>query len=281
MKLQLSCFIAALASIVFTVQGEALNDNTDQSTKTSTDKINAIPDLMQSAPAAALPLEGLTYCGPVAVSNSMVYLAHHGYPKLGLLGGSDTPERQGRLTRKLGSLMSAANGTSPRALTKGIASFVTSCDYTIQSLKYQGWEDTPEPYSTHILKPDINWIKAGFAENSAVWLMIGWYNYAAKKDEYASFAQHWVTLVGFGQDKTGKPDPNILIIHDPAPRSGAALSNDYVRLERISHGTLLDRKDKQASGWYKMSGDLKLKQGADFGILDGAVVLKLAKAINN
>ena len=86
----------------------------------SVDRLNATPDLMQSLPAAALPGEGLSYCGPVAVSNSLVWLSHHGFPKLGMLGGADTPSRQGRLARKLGEHMGSVAGTSPGALMSGI-----------------------------------------------------------------------------------------------------------------------------------------------------------------
>jgi len=55
----------------------------------SVDRLDSTPDLMQS-----LPGNGLMYCSPVAVSNSMVCLSHHDYPKLAL-SGADTPASQG------------------------------------------------------------------------------------------------------------------------------------------------------------------------------------------
>ncbi|MBX9724083.1 MAG: hypothetical protein K2X81_21935, partial [Candidatus Obscuribacterales bacterium] len=45
----------------------------------SVDRIITTPDLMQTLPAADLPYDGTAYCGPVAVSNSMVWLTHQGY----------------------------------------------------------------------------------------------------------------------------------------------------------------------------------------------------------
>lgn len=244
----------------------------------SADRMESTPDLMQSLPEAGLPGGGLTFCGPVAVSNSLVWLSHHGYPRLGLLGGADTPATQGRLARKLGDCMGTATGTTPTTLMNGLSMFVFTQGYRVDSLKYQGWEDHPYQFSTGVKIPNLNWIKAGLKGPSAVWLMIGWYNYYKNKDEYDTFDQHWVTLVGYGQDRQGRKDPDILIIHDPAPRSGPVKSHDYVKLERIGHGKFSSgsgRANPSAVGWYKMSGDLKIKKGANCGILDGAVVLRL------
>ncbi len=255
-----------------------------QSDLISVDRVNTTPDLMQSIPVATLPYDGQAYCGPVAVSNSFVWLAHHGYPKLGLLGGADTPATQGRMARFLGCSMKTSNGTTAQHLIEGAEQFVTDKGYKIEYLKYQGWEFHDDRYSTgrESQSPDLNWIKSGLDGPSGVWLTIGFYNYVSQVDEFVPFSQHWVTLVGFGQDKNGKKDPNILIIHDPATRSGEATSHDYVRLERISHGNFSqvpDRINLQAKGWYKMTGDLKMKKGANCAILDGAVIMKLKKGI--
>lgn len=273
----LTLFQLALATLgtASSISAEVLSDKS-----VDNGRLETTPDLMQSTPAAALPEGGLSYCGPVAVSNSFVWLAHNGYPKLGLLGGADSVPRQGRLARKLGEYMSSGNGTSPSAFLVGLSRFVLDRGYSIESLKYEGWEDHPNEFSKGVLKPNLNWIKTGLDRNAAVWLMIGWYNYSKKQDEYTPCAQHWVTVVGFGQDKQGKKDPNILIVHDPAPRSGPIKSHDYVKMELIKHGTFTDgcgRKELSAVGWYKMSGDLKIKKGAEYGVLDGAVVLRLNK----
>ena len=99
-----------------------------------------------------------------------------------------------------------------------------------------------------------------------------------RTDNYQRFAAHWVTVVGYGRDQDGNLNPDILIVHDPAPRSGPNLSHDYVTIERIANGTLERWKNGpkiDAAGFYKLGGGLKIKEGADFGILDGAVVLRM------
>ena len=37
---------------------------------------------------------------------------------------------------------------------------------------------------------------------------------------YRKIGTHWATFVGYGQDESGRNDPNVLIVHDPAPRAG-------------------------------------------------------------
>lgn len=244
----------------------------------SLERLESTPDLMQSLPEAALPDDGQTYCGPVAVANSMVWLSYHGYPRLSMLGGADTPSTQGRLARKLGDYMGSGNGTNPTGFLKGLERYVKEHGYAIASLQYEGWEEHPTEYSRSVIKPDPDWIRTGLNDNSCAWLMIGWYQYRCKLDLYSPYDQHWVTLVGFGKNKYGKEDPNILVIHDPAPRSGRATSHDYVHLERINHGRFSinsGRKNLTANGWYKLTGDLKIKKGADCGIIDGAVIMRM------
>jgi len=47
-----------------------------------TEKINSIPDMTQTDPAAKLPNGGRSHCGPVAVSNSLMWLAGNGFENL-------------------------------------------------------------------------------------------------------------------------------------------------------------------------------------------------------
>jgi hypothetical protein len=163
----------------------------------STDKIGDTPDLMQSLPAAALPDRGIAHCGPVAVSNSLAWLARQ-------------------------------------------------------------------------------WIRNGLSGSAAVWLKIGWYRQVA--GEWRKFAGHWVTLVGYGVDERGRPAPDVFIVHDPAPRSGERLSNDHVKLLPLESGTLRSlsgRRTISSTGFFRLGGGLKIKDGADLGVLDAAVVLQM------
>ena len=245
----------------------------------STGRLDSTPDMMQSLPEAKLPLHGYTYCGPVAVSNSIIWLSKNGYPALAP-AHSEKPSVQGVLTLQLARYFrtTGGNGTSPTMLLNGIDKYVRDKGYKIKSLQYEGWERHPRAFSNGVTVPEIRWIEQGLIGKSAVWLMIGWYRYSPASGTYSPFAQHWVSVVGCGQDRAGKPNPDVLIIHDPAPRNGASVSHDYVTVQRIQKGVFArhsGRQIKSAIGWYKLGGDLKVKKGADCGILDGAVVMKL------
>ena len=89
-------------------------------------------------------------------------------------------------------------------------------------------------------------------------------------------------MVGYGRDRLGNADPQILIIHDSSDRSGTTFSNQYVRLEKLESGRLIKMPEtdiqgypRNAKGLYKLVGEMKIKQGADVGIMQGAIVLDL------
>jgi len=244
------------------------------------DKVRDTPDLMQSLPAAGLPDGGVAHCGPVAVSNSLVWLARHGYPRLAPAADL-TPVNQGALARLLGerSYMHTTyqDGTSVDGVLYGVARYLTDHAQRFEYLGYQGWDTSSSPYDTGIKVPDLAWIKSGLRGKSAVWLKIGWYRQTAPS-EWQKFAGHWVTLVGHGVDERGHAAADMLIVHDPAPRSGERLSSDYVQVIPLEAGTLRSSSGSRSiatTGFFRLAGGLKIKDGADFGALDAAVVLKL------
>jgi hypothetical protein len=129
-------------------------------------------------------------------------------------------------------------------------------------------------------------IKRGIIGDSAVWLFVGFYQYDDQGDAYQIISHHYVTLVGYGLDEHGNKDPNVLIVHDPAPRSGPGISHDRVRIERIDSGRMtVDPKAPyafaypelpiDAAGYYKLGGELKYNPEADVAILDGVIILQM------
>src|SRR5947209_6039965 len=71
-----------------------------------TEKVAGTPHFYQGDLLAGFPGDGRNYCCPVAVSDSFVYLASHGFPKLlpaGVAGAADPAEAQIALIRKLAS----------------------------------------------------------------------------------------------------------------------------------------------------------------------------------
>jgi hypothetical protein len=247
----------------------------------SIDKVTAIPDLMQSHVEAGLPDGGKVYCGPVAVSNSLVWLSKNGFEKL-VASSVDDPRSQGALALLISSppymRTTLLSGTDTQKFISGIEKYVQAAGLPFQ-LAYQGWEEAPSKYSRGSDLPQLDFIKSGVLGPSAAWLKIGWYRYdVVRRDVYRRFAAHWVTVVGYGKNEKGIDDPNVLIVHDPAPRSGVLASHDYVEVSLLERGTLelwRDGPRRAAAGFYKLAGGLKIKEGADLGILDGAVVLNM------
>lgn len=80
---------------------------------------------------------------------------------------------------------------------------------------------------------------------------------------------HHVTVVGIKGEK--------IIIHDSAIRSGLKLKNEHCYFKKINSGTLSgwqNYKERSASEYSILEG-IKVKEGADFGIVDGAAVFKI------
>ncbi len=271
--------LSAILSATLSNSALATTSGDGESSQTyDVSRIESTPDFLQSDPSANLPAGGLTACGPVAASNALIWLARNGFPNLA--EDHNSVAGQARLTEALSKQMkiTITQGTSVTHLTNGLSDFLHSKGYKFKSIKYQGWEEHPREFSTGVEKPSIEFIKKAFDTKSCILMMIGWYKHSKDNDHYRSFAQHWVTIVGYGKNKEGKPDPDMLIIHDSAPRSGATLSHDYVKVEPMAHGSFLKnsgRKTLSAKGWYRLTGGLHIKDGADCGIIDGIVVMSL------
>jgi len=272
--------IIAVAGSFFARRAGAKRPASRQYPGIYTEKVDSVPDMTQTDPAAKLPNGGRSHCGPVAVSNSLMWLAGNGFENL-----SPNLQEPGKahfeIARSLGSKKymntNLETGTGAGGVLEGLARYIDDKGYEYSYLKFQGWRKHPERFGLGEPIPDLNWLKSGIEGNSAVSLNIGWYEYNPSTNEYARIGGHWVTLVGYGVDEKGKADPAILIIHDPAPRGGKN-PHDYVRMELIDAGRLTGRQSglpRSAKGYYKMTGGMHVKKTADFGILDCAVVLKM------
>lgn len=244
------------------------------------DKINSIPDLTQTDPKARFPHGGIHYCGPTAVSNSLMWLAQNGYDKL-MPPSAGRNESQAEMAMLLASEKymntTLEHGTSPTDILIGISRYLRDCGYRYKELEYQGWRRHPRKFTTGIAVPQLDWIKKSLIGPSAVWLNVGWYEHSSEENSYSRIGGHWVTLAGFGVDANGREDPSILIIHDPSPQRGKPYANEYVRVERIdTEGMIISgEKSTQAKGFFKLTDGLRKKRSADCAILDGAISLRM------
>ncbi len=249
--------------------------------KPFTDWIYSIPDMTQTDPKACFPYGGVHYCGPCAISNSLIWLGENGYGKLLPEKEGDRLHVQAELTNVIASKKymdtTLESGTSPWGILQGVSRYLHDCGYEYSELSYEGWRAVPSQFNTGLKRPQLDWIEAGLKENSAVWLNIGWYMYSPETREYTRVGGHWVTLAGFGVDKNGKEDSSILIIHDPGSRSGYKFSNDFAKVVRIGSGRLVGGagKSHDAAGFFKLTGGMKIHPDLDAAILDGAIRLIL------
>jgi len=219
--------------------------------------INEIPDFTQSRITGWQYGHGSELCAPVAVSNSLLWLANmrSGQAELAKLLAS---------SRYMNT--DVWRGTRTTDILTGVDTIAMDLFGGYTGLEYQGWKKHPVQYSTGVEVPDIHWIRAGVEKDTAVWLNVGWYRYDRRKNSYNRVGGHWVTLAGY--------DANILIIHDPAPRAGHGFANEHVHTSPIEDGTMSDRATgfyRPARGYLLLGEGMHIKSIADVAIVDGAI----------
>jgi len=257
--------------------------STRQSDEAYLEKLDSVPDLTQTDPNGKLPGGGIFYCAPVAISNSLVWLADNGFDNL-MPDIADRTLAQFEMARQLGTRRymntSLETGSNTQEVLRGVYRYLIDKGYKNFWIEYQGWCRHPRLFGTRVDIPEVSWIKQGLKGDSVVWLNAGWYRYIPSKKYYYRFGEHWLTLVGYGVDKMGNKNPDILIVHDPAPRAGKKASHTYIKLQRLNSGQLVGTQDglpRLAKGYYLLAGDMRINRRADFAILDGAVVLRMKK----
>lgn len=221
--------------------------------------INEIPDFTQTDIKGEGAGNGQQYCGPVSVSNSIIWL-------------NDNSGNQSKLIHTLASgpymNTSLKDGTGTSGLLRGVDKIAIELFGGYQTLEYEGWRKHPKRYSAGVKVPCDERIKSAITKKSAAWINIGWYTYNQSLDEYRRIGGHWVTLAGY---KNGQ-----LIIHDPAPRAGQSFSNEFVEYSLLTSGTLVGKKwglPCSARGFISLNKGMHKKEGADVAIIDGVVYI--------
>ena len=246
-------------------------------------KAATTPHFWQRDSRGGFENEGRDYCCPVAVSNSLAYLAHHGFPALLPEGGGVQPQID--LINLLASPdyfgTDPENGTPPGAVLTGVQKYVEKKGYSCARLEYEGWRKIGRnaPVAVKARHPGLDWLERGISgPNGAVWLNIGWYKQVGD-GEWKRTGGHWVTLVGYGATQAGTAmDPLLLLISNPATSKGDLedVSGDVVHLRQVEEGTLDTGKEstEDAAGMYQVSGPgLPISRNVDVAFLDAAIVL--------
>ena len=234
-----------------------------------------IPDLTQTDPKGGFAGGGRSFCGPVAVSNSLMAMFARD------LTWNDVTQYD--LVNELASRSfmntDAEKGTSVTQLMRGVDLYLKQRGEKDYYLKFQGWRRHEIRFRTGVNEPRLNWIKSCLTHGGAVWLNIGWYR-VEEDGVYKRVGGHWITAVGHGTNPFGDPDPSYLTVHDPAPRAGYDPNPDFVKTERLEGGRLVGTMrnlPRPAKNLYKLTGGMHVKRGMDFALLDGAVALMLKK----
>lgn len=237
-----------------------------------TSKVAITPDFCQTDPIFRdLPEGGANMCGPTAFANILFAMEKAG--ATGLVPEADTPEIQARaLLEELTSqyLKLTTHGIGPAAVAEGVYRFLNTRGYPCR-VEWRGWRRAGEFRSEEPLS--IPWICESVLGNSWAILNVGWYRYEPEADRYRRFGGHWVTLVGF---RTG-PDGPVLLVHDPARRSGPGKVTHDVRLSVLQSGTLASWPGYPAQpgkGMFRLEG-LVLNPHADCALLDGVIRIEV------
>jgi len=191
---------------------------------TCTDKVDETPRFYQMDARLGLKLAGEKFCFPTSVSDSMVYLAHHGFPNLFPIRAADPAKKQADLIEMLASndymATNTSGGSSPGQALYGIRRYVVECGYRCDRLEYAGRWRLPAAQHICDLGGEINldWIKAAVADpHGAAWLTISYFTREKPTDPWKHVSGHAVAVVGYGTDGVHE-EPNILLIDDPAAR---------------------------------------------------------------
>ncbi len=238
--------------------------------------IDQIPDLVQTDPAGNFARGGRSFCGPVSVSNSLVWLQ----------AGSTVPFTDRKEQYDVVNLLASTDymnadpveGVGAVKVIRGVKRFVEAdLSDSRFKLSYQGWRSTPKGHFSGVREPELEWIRSFVGRSKSAWINLGWYRHDKETNEYERVGGHWVTVVGYGVEESGKLNDQILVIHDPSPRTGKD-PNDYVLFTKLKSGTMAvssSRKPRPAKGFYLMEGGMHIKSTADVAIMDGVVGLDL------
>jgi len=246
------------------------------------EKAAGTPHFWQLDPRGGFKNGGQAYCGPVAISDSLVYLARHGFPELLPAGEGD--EAQIALINSLASPhylgTDEDHGTGSGSVLKGIEKYVVAHGYQCTTMEYEGLAHLGRHEEEFIVadKPDLDWMKKGVLDpHGAVWLDVGWYTQTGD-GQWKRSGGHWVPMVGFDA-----ADPYALLIHNPGTRGNAGQpddpARDVVHLQVVDTGTLDlgNGPTVSAAGRYVVAGPGLPKSHDTVAFLEAAIVVVVSK----
>ena len=221
----------------------------------------------------------VSHCAPVAVSNTLMYLARvyfksHPTQLVESSSGELGDESQFRLIEELSKHMktSSTEGTTPQELMDGLEKYLTDRHYQFEKREWKGWGNGE--VSSLAPPPEVEWILKNTLDSSDVIFHLGWYK-EGEDSTYPRFGGHFVTSAGYR--KKPEVEEVELIVHDPAKRSEGIPANcDVVK---IQDGILIGKKSATlAENYLKVTGiRVNTSRGADIAVMDGAFAFKVKR----
>lgn len=232
-------------------------------------KIKDMPDFCQGDTRyGKLPNLGVSHCGPVAVSNALMWLSQNGFSniyKSKYVGAQKQYDMILTISSSEYMKTQKKKGTQPKQIVSGLEKFVNNSGYGVE-IETMGWRSK----SKRIGKiPDINWMLNSVKNNSNLILNIGWYIYDNANNYYHRTNGHYVTVTGFDTDGDF---PNFYV-HDPANRDGLSKKTIVCTPKKLRRNAKLQLKSGKtisSEGFFELQG-LKVKKGNDLAIIDGAI----------
>lgn len=213
--------------------------------------------------------DGSWWCGPAAISNTLVYLAKRYFQMLvPPTGNMSELEAQAKLIETLATYMKTNDkgGTDPLNLVEGLEKYVRERGYKIKT-KWKGKSKVREEGF-----PTPSWIMSGTIGTSNAVLNIGGYAFNQRRREYRRLDGHYLTVAGFNSAN------DTLIIHDTARGSTKGIKD--CTLGKIDGGNFAkygDTPAQPAEEFYKLHGVHLPNAKMDFAIIDSAVVFDVTK----
>ncbi len=237
------------------------------------DRHRMMPDFCQGdSRHGELPRSGASYCGPAALSNTLMWLDENGFPKL-VKDAPDPGRKQFDLIRTLGTgrylKTDPVAGTAPKNLAYGIEQFVKDAGYDVK-VETMNWRSKVRRIGRVM---DRAWVVRALREGRHVLLNIGWC--LDKGDHYYRAGGHFVTIA----EVKGPAEAPVFLVHDPARRDGLAKRSVECRFVPLPAGRRLKLKSGASTslkGFYELRG-VTVKQGHDLAIIDGALVFSLRR----
>lgn len=236
------------------------------------------PDLTQTDPRAGLPRGGRDSCGPVAMSDALLALAACGRPSLAP-ANPDPHAAHARLARILASpdhMDTKTAGTGLTGMLRGATRYARSRGLEVSRAHALGWRATGREWRSDSTEPLLDQIRRAHVTGAAVCLNIGWYRDGTTSDTWTRFGGHWVTVAGYGVDAHDRPAPDVLILRDPAPRSGRKPSFQHATVHTATVGRLeggYRGLPRPADDIPRITEGLAFRRGATACFVDGAVIL--------